>query len=124
VARRADPVEFNDVTNLSETESFADVVRPRLEFRRVDFDGRAAEPTREVVMVGFDDTTPVETLAPIGHHDVDLSVLEEFLELRVDGRERDVAAVAPDEGVQFLGADESLDLAQNPDDFPALDRVS
>jgi hypothetical protein len=51
VARRADPVEFNDVMELSEAETFADVVGPLLEFGCVDFDGRAAEPTRQVVVM-------------------------------------------------------------------------
>jgi zinc/manganese transport system substrate-binding protein len=108
----------------SEAESFADVLGPLLEIRCVNFDGRAAEPTRQVVVVGFHHAPPVETLAAIGHNDVNVADLDEFLELGVDGRQSDVAALALDEGVEFLGTDESRDLAQNPDDLSALDGVS
>jgi hypothetical protein len=124
LARRADPIEFNDVTKVPEAESITNVVGPLLEFGGVDFNGRAAQSTRKVVVVRFDDAASIQALAAIGHYDVDVTVLHEFLELGVDGRQGDVTTVALDEGVKSLGADETGNLAQNSDDFSALDGVS
>lgn len=124
MARWADSVEFDDVANLSEAEAFTDVVRPLLEFGSVDFDGGATDATREVVVVGFDDAATVQAFAAIGHDDVDVADLDEFLELRIDGREGDVTALALDQRVKVLGTDETGDPAQDPNDLSALDGIS
>jgi hypothetical protein len=87
------------VTQVPEFETFADVVGPTFEVRRVDLDGRAALSTRKVMVVRFDDAAPVETLTAISHDHVDVAKLDQLLELGVDGRERDAAAVALDEGM-------------------------
>jgi hypothetical protein len=77
-----------------------------------------------VVVVGFHDAAPVEAFAAIGHDHVDLTVFDEFLELGVHGGQRDVAALVLDQRVELLSTDEPRHLAQNPDDFSALDGVS
>ena len=97
---------------------------PLFELGSVDLDGRATETARQVVVVGFHDAAPVETLTAIGHHDVDVAVVDQFLELGVDGGEGDVAAFALNERVQVLGTDEARDLAQDPNDLSTLDGVS
>lgn len=112
------------MTEFSKAESLADVVGPLLEFRCVDLDGRAAEATRQVVVVGFHDATAIQTLAAVGHHDVDLAEMDQFLELGIDGRERNTTAVALNEGVKVLSTDETRYLAQDTDDFSALHGVS
>jgi len=56
-------------------------VGPLFELGSVDLDGRATETARQVVVVGFHDAAPVETLTAIGHHDVDVAVVDQFLEL-------------------------------------------
>ena len=77
-----------------------------------------------MVVVGVDDAAAIEAFAAIGHNDVDVAVQHEFLELGVHGRECDVATIALDEGVKFLGTHETGNLAQDPNDFSALDGVS
>ena len=101
-----------------------DVARPRLELGRVHFDYRAAVATGQMVMVGVDDAAAKEAFATVGHDHVDLAALDEFLQLRVDRRECDAAAVANDESVEFLGTDESLDSTEETDDLSALGRIS
>ena len=105
-------------------ERLSDVVRPFFEFGSINLDGRAAEATRQVVVVRFHDAAPVEAFAAIGHDNVDLTVLDELLELRVHGGQRDMAALMLDQRVEVLSTDETRHLAQNPDDFSALDGVS
>lgn len=105
-------------------EGLSDVVGPLFEFRSVDLDGGAADATRQVMVVRFDDASSVKTLPAIGHDDVDLTVLDEFLELGVHGGQRDVPALAFNQGVKVLGADKTRYLAQNPDDLSALHGVS
>ena len=112
------------MTDLSETESLTDVVRPFLEFGGVNFDGGSAASTRQVVVMGVDDAAPVQTLAAIAHEDVNFAVLGQFLELRIDGREGDMAALALDQVVKVLGTDEGGHLAQDPHHLSALDGVS
>jgi hypothetical protein len=92
-------------------KSFTNVMGPLLEFGRVDFNGRAAQATREVMMVRLNHATSVETFPAIGHHDVDVAVLDQLLQLRVDRRQRDSPTVSLDERVEFLGAHEALQLA-------------
>jgi zinc/manganese transport system substrate-binding protein len=105
-------------------ESLGDAVGPALEFGRVDLDGRPATSTREMVVVRVHDAAPVEALTAVGHDDVDLAGGDQPLKLGVDRRERCLAAVSPYEGVQFLGADEPLHPAEDPDDLAALGSVS
>ena len=75
-------------------------------------------------MVRVDHATPIEAFSAVGHHDVDLTIEDEFLQLGVDGREGDMAAVALDQRVEILSADEALHLAENPNDITALSSVS
>jgi len=105
-------------------ERLSDVVSPFFELGRVNLDGRAAEATRQVVVVGFHDAAPVEAFAAIGHDNVDLTVVDELLELGVHGGQRDVAALTLNQCVEVLSTDEPWHPAQNPDHFSALDGVS
>ena len=115
LARRADPVEFDDVAQVAVAESFADVVGPLLELRRVDLHGRAAEATRQVVVVGRRRrSVDRDSRRDRSSRRRRRRICDEFLELGVDGREGDLAAVALDEGVEVLGAHETLDLARGP----------
>jgi hypothetical protein len=70
LARRADPVEFEDVTKVPVAVAFGELARPGLKIGRVHFDGRPASATGQVVMVGVHDAASIEVLAAIGHHDV------------------------------------------------------
>jgi hypothetical protein len=76
------------------------------------------------MVVRLDDATSIETLAAVGHDDVDLAVLDQLLQLRVDRRERDSPAVSFDERVELLGAHEALQLTQDANDLSSLHRIS
>ena len=102
----------------------AEPVGPGFEVGGVYLDRGAAVTTGQVVVVRVNDAAPIEALAPIGHHDVDLARRRERLQLGVDRRERDLAPVAGDEGVEFLRADEALEVTQGPDDLTALGGVA
>ena len=106
------------------TEALADLVGPLFEFGCVDFDGRPAVPTGQVVVVGVDHAASVETLSAVGHDDVDLATGDESFQLGVDRRERDLTTVTHDERVQVLGTDEALDPTQHPDYLTALGGVA
>ncbi len=90
----------------------------------VDFDGRAAHATREVMVVGLDDATTIETFAAVGHHHVHLAVLDQLLQLGIDRRQRDSSTVSFDERMEFLGAHEALELTEDADDLSSLHRIS
>jgi zinc/manganese transport system substrate-binding protein len=105
-------------------ESLSDVVGPAFELGCVDLDGRSATSTRQVVVVRVHDATPIQALTAVGHDDVDLAGGDQPLKLGVDRRERCLATVSSYEGVQFLGADEPLHSAEDPDDLAALGSVS
>jgi len=90
----------------------ADLVGPIFEFGGVDFDRGAARATRQVMMMLVNDATSIERLASIGHDEVDLFAGHEFLQQRVHGRQGNLAAVANDQGVELLGADEALHTAE------------
>ena len=104
--------------------SLGDLVRPTFEFGCVHLHDRATVATGQVMVVSVDDATSKETFATIRHDDVDLATLGELLQLRVHRRERDARTVANDQAVKFLGAHESLDASEYPNDFSALGRVS
>jgi zinc/manganese transport system substrate-binding protein len=112
------------VTQFAESIACPNVVRPLLEVGGVDFDGRAAVTAREMVMVDIDVAAPVKAFATIRHDDVDFSAIDEFLELGVDGRERNLLALSRDEPVQVLSAHESLDAIEGANYLAALDCVS
>ncbi len=105
-------------------ELVADLVAPSLEVGGVNLDGCATLATRQVVMVRVDHTASIEALTPVRHDDVHVTVRDELLQLGVDGGERDMAAVALDERVKVLGADESRHQTQHTNDFTALRGVS
>ena len=105
-------------------KALADVVRPLFEFRGVDLDRGATTATREVVVVRVNDATSIETLPAVGHDDVDLTVLDQLFELRVDRRECDSPAVSFDERMELLCAHEALQLAEDANDLSSLHRIS
>jgi hypothetical protein len=105
-------------------KSFANVMCPPLEFWGVDFYGRATQATREVMVVRLNDATSVETFAAVGHYDVHFAVLDQLLQLGVDGRQGDPSAVSFDQRVEFLGAHETLELAEDADNLSSLYRIS
>jgi len=112
------------VAHVDVPELFGEGLGPTLEFGGVDLDGGAAMTTREVVVVRVVHATPIEGLAAIGHHHVDLVGVGEFLELAVHRGQGHLTPVAHDESVQILGADEALDPLQGADDLSALAGVS
>jgi len=112
------------VAHVDVPASLGQGVGPALELGRVDFDGGPAGATRQVVVVGAVHAAPVERLAAVGHHGVDLLGVAEFLELAVHRRQRYFTTVAHDQFVQVLGADESLDPFQGADDLTSLIGVS
>ncbi len=105
-------------------ELLTDPMGPAFEVGGVDFDGRTAVATGQMVMVGVNDAASVEALTTVGHDDVHLATGGQFLQLGVDRRERDLTAVAHDEGVQVLGADEALDPAEHAHDLATLGGVA
>jgi hypothetical protein len=108
LARSTDPGEFDDVAKITEVKSLAYVMGPLLEFGRIDLHRRSARATRKMMVVRLDDATSVQAFTSVGHDDVDFAVLDQFLQLRIDGRESDPPTVALDERVEFLGAHEAL----------------
>ncbi len=92
-------------------EMIPNLVRPLLEFGRVNLYGGAALATRKMMMVRFNDASSVETFAAIGHDDVDVAASGQFLQLRVHGGQGNMAPVTLDQRVEVLGAHEALDLA-------------
>ncbi len=112
------------MTQVGEAILLANVVSPGFEFRRVDFHGGPARPTRQVVVMHVDDASAIERLAPIGHDEVHFAAFRELLELRVDRRERDLAAIFDDEGVEVLGTHEALDATQDTDHLSPLGGIS
>jgi hypothetical protein len=112
------------VTQVAVTKTFADVVCPLLKFGGVDFNGRAAHATREVMVVRLNDATSIETFAAVGHHDVDFAVLDQLLQLRIDGRQGYSSAFTFDERVELLGAHEALQMTQDADNLSSLHRIS
>lgn len=112
------------MAKVPEPEVMPNVVRPLLEFWRIDLDGGTALATRKMVMVRFDDASAVETFAAVSHDDVDVAAGGQFLQLRVDGCQGNMAAVTLDQRVEVLGTHEALDLAQHPNYLSALDGVS
>jgi hypothetical protein len=105
-------------------KTLADVVRPPLKLRDIDFDGGAAQATGKVMVVRLNDATSIEALTPIGHNDVDFTVLDQLLQLRIDRRERYSPAVSFDQRMEFLSAHEALELTQDAHDLSSLHRIS
>lgn len=101
-----------------------DLVRPLLELGRVYLDRGAALATGEMVVVAVDYTATVEGLTTVGHHHVDVVTGDQPLELGVDRGQGNLTAVAHDEGVEFLGADESLHDTEDAEDLAALGRYA
>jgi len=112
------------VTKVAVAEACGNVVGPAFELGGVHLDGGATLSTRQVVMVGLVAAPAILRLAPIGHHDVDLTALGELLELAVHRGERDFAASAHDHVVQFLGADEAPHPFQGTNDLATLGGVT
>jgi hypothetical protein len=112
------------MSNVDVVKTFGDGARPVFQLGGIHLDGCAAHATRKVVVVRVVHAPPVERLAAVGHNDVDLVSIGEFLQLAVDGRESDLAAVAHNYFVQVLGADEALDSFQGVDDLTALGGIS
>jgi hypothetical protein len=111
------------VTKVAVAEVITNVVRPLLEFGRIDLDGGTALATRKVVVVRFDDAASVEALAAVGHDDVNVAAGGQLLQLRVDGCQSNVATLALNQRVQVLRANEALDLAQDTNYLAALDSI-
>jgi hypothetical protein len=105
-------------------KSFANIVRPLLQFGGVNFDGGATHAAREVVVVRLNDASSIETFAAVGHHYVNFAVLDEFLQLGIDRRQCDSPAISLYERVEFLGAHEALELAEDANDLSPLHRIS
>jgi hypothetical protein len=112
------------VAKVTVAKALANVVRPLFEFGGVDLDRGATTAAREVVVVRVNDATSIETLAAVGHDDVDLAVLDQLFQLRVDRRERDSPAVSFDERMEFLGAHEALQLTEDANHLSSLHRIS
>ena len=108
------------MAQVGEAEAQGDVVSPAFELGRVHLDGGAAGTARQVVVVRVIDAAPIERFAPIGHDDVDQLGVRELPQLAIDGGERDFTAIARDQFVQILSADESLDPLEGANDLAAL----
>jgi hypothetical protein len=67
------------VPQIAETVPLSNVVRPLLEFGRVDLHNGSASATSEVMMVHIDVTAPIETFASIRHNDVNFATFHKFL---------------------------------------------
>jgi hypothetical protein len=76
------------------------------------------------MVVRLHDATSIETFAAVGHHDVDFAVLDQLLQLRIDGRQGYSSAFNFDERVELLGAHEALQMTQDADDLSSLHRIS
>ena len=102
----------------------ADLVGPIFEFGGVNLDRGAARATRQVMMMLVNDATSIERLTSIGHDEVDLLAGHEFLQQRVNGRQGNLAAVVPNQGVELLGTHEALHPAERAQNFSALGRYT
>jgi len=75
-------------------------------------------------MVDVDHATPVEGLAPVGHHQINVVAFGQFLQLCVDRREGNSTSVLRDQTVKVLSAHEALHLAEGTDHLAALGGIS
>ena len=70
MALGADPTEFEDVSQFSVPELLGNGVGPVFEFGCIDFNDCSTDSTGQVVMVRVNDTSSIEALSAIGHHNV------------------------------------------------------
>jgi hypothetical protein len=98
------------------------VLGPCLDRGPGDLDRGAARPADEVMVMVQLVASPVDGLTGIRAQDVDPPVVGKRLERAVDGRQPYLGAASAQHLVQFLRADEIVDLVENLVDGRALTR--
>jgi hypothetical protein len=71
LTRRTNSIEFENVSKIAVRIAFGELMGPRFEFGRINFDRGATASTGEVMMMGVNDTSAIEALTAISHNDVD-----------------------------------------------------